>query len=558
MHVPIPIPLRLLGQLNNQIMKKNITLLLLVVYSVSGITQTVKPTFEKGTPKPKEFPFGNPSDTTRGFYGLDDRKEVEDVDWIEDYTRATAVMIRKSDLKGNKLYAPTLRTELEYIHKTKKFEGVKYLDQPIAAYCSGFLIAPDILVTAGHCIETMEDANDFLWLFDYTMDNNYNPSTGYLTVDLNNVYEVKEVMDAWLYDGYRSDDDLNMINVNYDYSYLKLNRESDRKPYRFRTSGDVTWFTDMYTIGCPSGLPLKLTDNAFVVDNEPYEWFKTNIDGFPGNSGGPVFDELGWIEGIHVRGSIKFSKERDKWTGDYIYDKDCDCVKTVSWAGTFEASTDESVVIGSQEHRIGYMKDRSVLTEAIYNNVDYAIRHNNLDRLNFWMAYSWIVASDYAQENGRFERTAVKNNNLEILKVLYNNGGTVALSDAKGRSFLFDAIENKNSELLVYLLKKGISPNKADSKGNYPIHYALDKGQISMIETLIKRGAKINVNDTYGSSLLHEAVYMNNIDLVKLLISKGADYSALDSDGRTPLKLAKKNKYKTLKKYLKRVKKGKA
>ncbi len=537
-------------------MKNKLTLLIigLLLSSMSFAQDTLK-----GKPEPKSFPFGNPMDTaSRGFYGIDDRKEVEDIDWIKDYTRATAVMIRKKDLKGNKLYAPTLRQELEYAHKTKKFEGVRYLDQPIAAYCTGFLIAPDIMVTAGHCIETMDDADDYLWLFDYTIENNYNPRTGYLTVDLNNVYRVTEIMDALLYDGAQFDEDLNLVDVSYDYSFMKLDRESDRRPYRFRTGGTVGLFTDMYTIGCPSGLPLKLTDNAFVVGNSENEWFKTNIDGFPGNSGGPVFDELGWIEGIHVRGSIKYSKERKKWTGDYIYDKDCDCVKTVSWYGTYQPTDAENYVIGSHEHRIGSIKKRSILVEAIYNNVDWALRHNDKDRLDFWLAYSWIVESDYTAGRGKFEQTAVKLNNLEMLKRLQDFGGSVKLLDENGRSFIFNAIEHKNADMLQYLLRKGVSPNKADSKGVYPIQYAMDKYQIDMVNMLIERGAKVNVKNGYGSSLLHEAVEMDNMELVRLLIANGADHNAEDVDGLTPFKLAKKRKYKSLKKYLKKVKKGKA
>jgi V8-like Glu-specific endopeptidase len=509
-------------------------------------------------PEPRDYPFADGSDTSRGVYGVDDRKEVGDKSWVKDYARATAVLVKKSDIVGNKLYAPTLRKNLSQFYGTSKFhENVKFLDQPIAAYCTGFLIAPDIMVTAGHCIETMEQANEYVWLFDYTSNNNFDPQKGYMTIDKKNIYEVKEVMDAWLYSGNVQTNSGDVFYADYDYSFLKLDRESERSPYRFRTGGDVKLFTNMYTIGCPTGLPLKLTDNAYVLDTDKKEWFKTNIDGFPGNSGGPVFDELGYIEGIHVRGSRTYSEIEEAWKGDYMYDETCRCIKTVTWKSALTAENEDEMIIGSQEHRILFNKLPEVRYEALYNNINYAIRTKDNNRLDYWSVYTWILDNDYTVKRGRLEIVAAKENNLAALEKLVSISGEANMVDEDGRSLLFHAIKNNNAEMYTYLLKKGISPNKPDNAGVSPLVYALSIYKTEMATKLINSGAKVNDYPSSLSSPLHYAVSQDDMEMVQLLLRKGASLSAEDYNGVTPYKLAKKLKHKEVKKYLKKAKKGK-
>src|SRR5690606_18271087 len=43
----------------------------------------------------------------------------------------------------------------------------KFVRQQTGAKCTGFLIAPDIMVTAGHCISHESECQDFQWAFDY-------------------------------------------------------------------------------------------------------------------------------------------------------------------------------------------------------------------------------------------------------------------------------------------------------------------------------------------------------------------------------------------------------
>ncbi|PTM00916.1 MAG: hypothetical protein DA407_16075, partial [Bacteroidetes bacterium] len=147
-------------------MKNYIIILLLSIFTLNLTAQ------EKSKNKELEYPFAAPgTEVTRGVFGADDRLEVKDAEGYEDFVRATAVMISKTRIYDNEFYAWSLRDLLIQQFEVDRFdENVKFLDQPTVGSCTGFLIAPDIMVTAGHCINSMEDANEYVWVFDYTYE----------------------------------------------------------------------------------------------------------------------------------------------------------------------------------------------------------------------------------------------------------------------------------------------------------------------------------------------------------------------------------------------------
>ncbi|BAO74625.1 v8-like Glu-specific endopeptidase [Winogradskyella sp. PG-2] len=482
-----------------------------------------------------EYPFAAPgTEVSRGVFGKDDRKEIKDSEGFKDFARATAVMINKESVYNNEFYSWSLRERLQRQFGTNRFdENVKFLDQPALGSCTGFLIATDILVTAGHCINSMEDANKFVWVFDYTSDSDFIDGRRLRFKD-QNIYEVESIITSKL------DDD-----TDDDYAILRLNRKSNIAPYRFRTSGTVLEDGAINTIGSPTGLPLKLATNAIVIDNSPSNWFKSNIDSFPGNSGGPVFDQNGFIEGILVKGAVEYSGSR--YTGDYKYDSNCDCVKTVQWNNV-------NYTAGCQAHKITAVPP-SPLVMAVYENLEYAINNNLKERFNSWNIYSWIYNYNYSNQMGRLENLALNNNNLYFFQSILSTTAET-LSDDNSRDLIDSAIADNNLKALKILLNKNLLADAGINSKYTALQSAIINGKNLVVETLIYYGADTKIRTSNGDTLLHIAARNGNLNLVKILLKNGLNAGTKNNSKKRPEQVAKKARHKSLAKYLKKARKG--
>jgi len=232
-------------------------------------------------------------------YGDDNRQDLYQVkdSRIKELARSTAAMVQYYQIAQ----APHAMSNITGM--TLAMRGVcqdqRFVNQLSAASCSGFLVAPDLLVTAGHCIQTQDDCDKNKWVFDFAItDHNQNGST--ITVPMGNVYGCKEIVSQ----------ELNNSN-RLDYAVIRLDRKvMDRTPLKFRTSGKLRKRTSLFVIGHPSGLPTKVADHAYVRRLKS-GYFVANLDTFGGNSGSAVFNkETLEVEGILVRGDKDYTERR--------------------------------------------------------------------------------------------------------------------------------------------------------------------------------------------------------------------------------------------------------
>ncbi len=224
-------------------------------------------------------------------YGVDNRLDhyQSDNSFYLNLAKSTAAMIPHENLKKEE--------ERTFITGKSLFDrGIclneKFTAQPTAATCSGFLIAKDLLMTAGHCVRDLSSCFKSAWVFDYalmTEDQNHTQ----ISVPSSSVYKCKEIIERRL----------DSISRN-DFAIIRLGRSvEDRAPLKIRTEGKIAEKTPLLVIGHPSGLPSKIAPGAVVRNNTSEVFFVTNLDTFGGNSGSPVFDSAtGLVEGILVRG----------------------------------------------------------------------------------------------------------------------------------------------------------------------------------------------------------------------------------------------------------------
>lgn len=179
-----------------------------------------------------------------------------------------------------------------------------FAEQQTAPTCSGFLVGPDTLVTAGHCYKSFATpekvCESFAWVFDYHLQSATSNPT--LNIPIANVYLCKSVVKA-------------EFNESLDFAVIKLDRPVvGREPLKLRTSGKISAAASLVVIGHPTGLPTKVTNGGKITKNTELNTFSTTLDTFHGNSGSAVFDaKTGIIEGILIQGKNDYmhSKKND-------------------------------------------------------------------------------------------------------------------------------------------------------------------------------------------------------------------------------------------------------
>lgn len=234
-------------------------------------------------------------------YGEDARKDILFVESsaIRSLSESTAAMIPTRYLIPTDYGMTTI-----YLSKFGSSKGLctdePFYSQPSAAVCSAFLVADDLMVTAGHCISNEECAADLnSFVFGFKMLGPTHPAEEVLNED---VFHCKEVVSRELSEA-------------QDYALVRLDRPVRRfAPLKLQKK-PLEVNDEIYVVGHPSGLPLKYADGAKVREVFP-AFYRTNLDTFGGNSGSAVFNaKTNEVVGILVRGEK-----------DYEYNEQRACV----------------------------------------------------------------------------------------------------------------------------------------------------------------------------------------------------------------------------------------
>lgn len=231
---------------------------------------------------------------TKVIYGEDNRQDLYQVTNAMhlDLADSTVALVKSYDVTdmGNGNFS--LRGK-SFADQYNLCPSEPFRTQQSAAFCSGFLVNEDTIVTAGHCVRSAADCAGTKFVFGFAIRD----ASG--TIPMNHaadqVYSCQSVVRT------------EQVNSGADFAVIKLDRRvMNHRPLVLRHEGAAVVGDPLVVIGHPSGLPTKVSPGARVRSIQP-AYLVANLDTYGGNSGSAVFnDQDGKVEGILVRGERDF------------------------------------------------------------------------------------------------------------------------------------------------------------------------------------------------------------------------------------------------------------
>lgn len=233
--------------------------------------------------------------TPKVIYGEDGRREIYEVETavVRDIADSTVALIPTRNILARaggtfEIRAGTMESEMRVC------PSEPYSQQPAAAMCSGSLVGPDLIATAGHCVSNV-DCSKYSFVFGYRMNNS---SSANMSIGGTDIYTCKEIV-------------AREYTNNQDYALVRLDRAVIGHRVLPVSSTPVQSGEEVYVVGHPSGLPTKVTLGG-KVRSQQKGYFVTNLDTYGGNSGSAVFSAASnEIVGILVRGESDFVSSQE-------------------------------------------------------------------------------------------------------------------------------------------------------------------------------------------------------------------------------------------------------
>lgn len=179
----------------------------------------------------------------------------------------------------------------------------RFYSQINAAGCSATLIDDDLVLTAGHCVQSTSACQRQRWVFRFFMES----ETELASIVEEDVFGCSQLVVQELSDS---------RSGRLDYAILQLDRPATPRfePAPVARNVRMSQGESVTIIGFGSGLPAKIDDGGKVTEarTSTLDYFEATTDSFGGNSGSGVFNTRGEVVGILVNGQ-----------NDYTYRSGC-------------------------------------------------------------------------------------------------------------------------------------------------------------------------------------------------------------------------------------------
>lgn len=227
-------------------------------------------------------------------YGNDDRKDLADLgdSPLRTLADSTVALFKDRDVSSGFLGGGMKLRGGSFQKQKNVCSFEPFADQPAGAFCSGTLIAKNLVLTAGHCITTEAQCRSTQLVFGFDVaEKDVYP----LRMNRSQVYRCSRIIA-------RHEDD----HTRRDFAVIELDRDvMDHAPVKIAAPADANPAvgSNVVMIGHPYGLPTKVDAGGAVRSAEDPNYFVATTDSYSGSSGSGVFDpQTHEIVGILVSG----------------------------------------------------------------------------------------------------------------------------------------------------------------------------------------------------------------------------------------------------------------
>lgn len=234
-------------------------------------------------------------------WGVDDRRDVpqdlESMDMLLRYqAQATVSLVRKNKVDHYTRDAVVFRP-LALNSSGKYCPEVKFGKQQDISHCSGILITPTRLLTAGHCVKSQEDCESQLFVF-----NRRDP--GSRKALKSDVYKCKKVLARRYEQGNLYMPDIAVVELDRVVGGGVI--PNDVVDAKFEVGEEIR------LLGYSMGVSLKKHE-AKILSQDTDLYYRTDLDAFEGDSGAPVFSvKTGSLKGLLIGGAPDFVEDLDR------------------------------------------------------------------------------------------------------------------------------------------------------------------------------------------------------------------------------------------------------
>jgi V8-like Glu-specific endopeptidase len=198
---------------------------------------------------------------------------------------------------GLTLFPITLIQKLPQLCNEEKFSTEYTLSK-----CTSFMVSENLMVTAGHCVNTQKECEKKRWIFS----EQHKVFPGAL-IPHDQVIKCKKLVEHKK--NRFSRNDYALIEIESTHVKFKPFEFSKENPFQSKEFVPKKFFV----LGHPSGLPLIHSGIATQISFDSQFILRINSDTFAGNSGSPVIDaDSGKVFGILTNGDTDYKMNQER------------------------------------------------------------------------------------------------------------------------------------------------------------------------------------------------------------------------------------------------------